>query len=141
MKYILLLCLLITTVACNNKTTQSEEPILACPLLHEFEKLQVEFTFNGTIPSSLTLFVHGEEIRSCTVGYGEEICITAQETTPMKLTYLMRSHHDIQENISIELKDGLTTIMARTNESIARARTRPNDPCGSGFISKISISE
>lgn len=140
MKHIFLLGLLAVLISCNNEG-KSEEPIEACPLSLELDQLEVKFLLQGTLPSISKLHLSALEVQDCNFGAQDEFCITSSEFAPDSIIYKVRAHHEVLSTLQIELYDDHVLRLARTNETLTRARTRPEDPCGSGYISKITIQE
>ncbi len=140
MKNILMVLLMALTFSCNNaeKTT---DPILACPLFLEFEKLDVSFEFLGALPVIPKLHLNREIVPNCDVGQEKDFCIESYEAKPGMLKYLVRSLREVYPAIEIEMFDGTNLRLARNGETLTRTRTRPNDPCGSGYVSRLTIKE
>jgi hypothetical protein len=139
MKKILILLLVPVLFSCN-KSEEKSEPILACPLSMEFDRLEVKFLFNGALPVTPVLYIENQEITACDDD-NSEFCIYGIENSPSKMIYKMQARIKVQTDITIEILDGTLPRITRTNEPLERARTRPNDECGSGFIAKITLQE
>lgn len=139
MKNIILILLIGALFSCN-KNTEKSEPLLACPLLYEMEKIEIIFELSSANPANPEISIDQQVIKSCTTSEGQ-ICLARVDSFPMKLSFKLLGHKKLDDNVLIDLLDGGIVRVSRQNELIERARTRPNDKCGSGFFSKITIKE
>lgn len=139
MKNIILILLIGALFSCN-KNEEKSEPLLACPLLYEMEKIEIVFELSSSNPANPELSIDQRVIKSCQDSE-REICLARIDSSPMKLSFKLLGHKKLDENVLIDLLDSGVVRVSRQNELIERARTRPNDKCGSGFFSKITIKE
>lgn len=139
MKNIILILLIGALFSCN-KSEKSQDPLLACPLLYEMEKIEIIFELTSANPVNPEISIDQQVIKSCRDPEGK-ICLARLDSSPGKLSFKLLGHQKLDENVLIDLLDNGAVRVSRQNELIERARTRPNDKCGSGFFSKITIKE
>ncbi|MES2525667.1 MAG: hypothetical protein V4598_01215 [Bdellovibrionota bacterium] len=139
MKKMTLLLLAVVLFSCN-KNSEKSEPLLACPLLYEMEKIEVNFELTSVLPAKPEIAIDQQMVVSCREG-SATFCLYNIKTADKKITFQILGHKKLDENVLIELLDGGVIRTSRQNEAITRARTRPNDKCGSGFYSSITIKE